>query len=73
MEEKKKKQKKGHHRRVISTSKREDWEKGQGPDDLRENEFEELDGVAVQLPEFRVRSQYTQDMAICSEAHNQPD
>ena len=54
----------------VSASKREGWEKRKGFNDLRENEFEELDGVIVQFPELRGRSQYVQEITIFSGAHN---
>jgi len=49
-------------------------EGGQGFDDLRENEFEELNATIdtiVWSIELRARSQYTQEVAILSGAHNQ--
>jgi len=44
-----------------------------GTDDPRGKKFGEFIGAIVWFPELRARSQYTQEIAIFSRAHNQPD
>ena len=54
-------------------STREGGAKGQGADDLRENEFEELNATIdaiVWFPELRTENQYTQEAVPFTGAHN---
>jgi hypothetical protein len=62
-------------RRYMAKGQGLEGRRGEGTrrDDLRENEFEELVGAIVRFPELRVRSQYAQEIAIFSGAHNESD